>query len=164
MGIAVFFGCLVLVATRPSVYRALRRPVVRQAMVDTFYIRLFAIVVFPIALINDVVCGAISVNVAHLLLGPSGDVIESMTATLIEGVLLTAELSFVAWIAFEQRRQSGYSFIPEGICLGCGYSLRGCVSDRCPECGMSIERTKPNAAKPAETPSAAPAQDPTYLA
>lgn len=30
------------------------------------------------------------------------------------------------------------------MCLGCGYNLRGMMSDRCPECGMRIHGTRSN--------------------
>src|SRR4051794_24344153 len=35
----------------------------------------------------------------------------------------------------------------EWLCPGCGYDLQGIASDRCPECGLVIDRTGPPPAR-----------------
>lgn len=139
LGLTIFFGGIVLLATRGFALRALRRPAVRRALVDAFQVRLFAILLLPFALINDVVCGAVSVSVAVGLLGDANDLVLSAAATLIEGTLLAVELLAITWFAFLRRRGAGWALRPRGICIGCGYDLRGRESPHCPECGTATD-------------------------
>ena len=135
LGLAVFFGALLLLATRQFASQALRRPVIRRALVDSLQVRLFSILVFPLVLINDLICGGLSVLAALVLFDSAGPFVVTTAATLFEGALLTVELACIAYVAFARRRASGYALTPTGICVGCGYELRGCTSNRCPECG-----------------------------
>ncbi len=57
LGLFVFFGSLLFLATRPFVARAVRRPAVRGALVDTLRVRLLGVAFFPIALANDLSAG-----------------------------------------------------------------------------------------------------------
>lgn len=40
------------------------------------------------------------------------------------------------------ERLSSNPDLPDVVCVGCGYSLRGIDSDRCPECGLMVDRTR----------------------
>ena len=141
LGLFVFFGGLLFLATRPFVARAVRRPAVRGALVDTLRVRLLGVAFFPIALANDLFCGILSLLVAEVLVGDVLGFFGTATATLIEGMLLATEVTLIAIVGFGLRRKIGHRLQPPGMCVGCGYDLRGCPSDRCPECGWTIEAT-----------------------
>ena len=140
VGLLVFFGGLLVLGTRPLVAQALRRPAVRQALVDAFIVRLIALLVFPVALVNDIVCGLLSLLAAEALVGYGEGFFETAIATFMEGLLLATEVALIATVAFGFRRMTGHPLQPLGMCVGCGYDLRGCPSERCPECGRWIEK------------------------
>ena len=136
LGLAVFLSVLLFMATRQPVYQALRRPAVRRAIVDVFYLRLVMVICLPLALTNDLICGALSMLAVEAVLGTATGIAEAAAATILEGTLLTVELALLTCLAFLERRESGYAMVPTDVCVRCGYDLRAGGSIRCPECGL----------------------------
>jgi predicted RNA-binding Zn-ribbon protein involved in translation (DUF1610 family) len=57
-------------------------------------------------------------------------------------LVLALALPGARWIV---RRRVAVRRVREGLCVGCGYDLRGAAHDRCPECG-STRVTRPESA------------------
>lgn len=72
---------------------------------------------------------------------------SSLAMTVIYGIMITLAGWFVMRMA---ERLAHPRVVPPGICIGCGYDLRGIDSERCSECGCEIVKEKP-ALSPIET-------------
>jgi hypothetical protein len=85
-------------------------------------------------------------SVTICILAPLGTVTGWLPVGVAVGFLLPAQV-WLLW-AWPQRARRLFLdelrvvLLAEGIrpavCLVCGYDLRGCPSDRCPECGASL--------------------------
>ena len=72
--------------------------ILRKAIIGVFATRMIVSVIFPIGMMNDVMCGLFSISAVSFVSGQQGNMgaLQAFATTVLQGTVLTLELYLLA--------------------------------------------------------------------